>query len=688
MHRSRSVVPSTLAALLLLGACGGETTTEPTVVRVEVTPTSATLNAAGATQAFTARAVDGRGDPVPGQSVSWSTDDPGVATISSGGVATAVATGVTAVSATASGVTGTAQLTVLLPAEDCVSPTAVSLAVGEHQVFSSQECFVLPSGADGDRYRVVVARPDSSGAGDVVEATLTATARGATTAPGARTAAVRGAPAERAGPTLDAATLRELERALDVSERTRARHDALRRSEERMVAELGGRIRLATPPPSPAPGMARAAVQAPQKIRVDPRTSCSAGAREEDTGILVYESADLAIYQDSAQQKSAPITRDQASRLAQYYAAHGKEVVEAYFGVPTDLDGNGHMVVFVTPEVDDDKVAAYVWSGDFLDRAGESCPTANGGEYIFFNGSQIRRLDDGGYQALETLVHEAKHVVSLYNRLQASLEVGSGRFHPLWVEEGTAEIAGNLSSRTAMASKGIVGLGEKLTRDDFTDGEGRLGATPENFGVLLRMLRTVRYLSSQPNGLVVNPQGSHPDHSIYGTGWHFHRWLGDAWGNAASAGADASLFRALVAQDTPPGTAGLQAVVGRSFKELFRQYVLAIALHETGAPEGSRTFTSYDFPSATDILCRPGSGEGCPPGVSPQPDGVYPWPVTEGSDEPGTTVPASFASGVWSGPIGPTGIRIHDFRSDGLGEGLQVEVSMGAPGDVVVVRLR
>ena len=58
--------------------------------------------------------------------------------------------------------------------------------------------------------------------------------------------------------------------------------------------------------------------------------------------------------------------------------------------------------------------------------------------------------------------------------------------------------------------------------------------------------------SSQPNGLVVTPNGAGSGHSVYGSGWNFHRWLGDAYGNASTPFADAGLF-ALSALAAIPG---------------------------------------------------------------------------------------------------------------------------------------
>ena len=669
---------------LLLAACSSEPT-GPRVASVAVTPGEVTLTSLGGVQQFDAIVRDADGRPVQGETVEWSSDAPGVASVSPSGVATALAVGVARIQAATSGVTGQATLTVLPPPPDCVAPETVVLPVGGYTVFGAQECFRLPAGSAGDRYRVVVVRPDSGRASDVVQATLSVWGDAASTTSASESAPVSPSPA-LPRLRLSGEATRTLREAADLAERTRAFHERLRDEEARLVRELGPDLqRIAgVSAMGAAQGTGAPALQgaSPETIRVNPATTCSEGS--EVTGVHLYSDERLAFYQDSADHAVSPVTSDQVRRMAEYYRLYGESVVKDYFGDPTDIDGNGRTVVFITPDVENDEVAAFVWSGDFLPEG--SCAASNEGEYVFFNGGLIRSMDADApnYQALETLVHEMKHVVSLYHRLQASLQAGTQRFQPTWIEEGSAEIAGNLSSRQAIASGGGPGLSAPLTVEDLR-GEDGLRPTPENYGVLLRLVRTIWYLWSQPNGLVVSPTGAHPVSSIYGSGWHFHRWLGDAYGGAGTAPrADAPLFRALTESTTSPGVQGLLEVTGKGFQALLEEYALAVALNGTGAPAPDRAFTSYDFPDVTDILCGPEDS----PCSSPQPDGLYPWPVTEQATERGSTVPVGFETAEYEGLIGPTGLRVHDLRSDGIGAGAVVQVRMDAPGRLVVARLR
>jgi len=70
-------------------------------------PTSASI-AVGATQQFTATAMDSSGNTISGVSFAWASSNTSVATISSSGVATGMSAGSATITATASGVTSTA----------------------------------------------------------------------------------------------------------------------------------------------------------------------------------------------------------------------------------------------------------------------------------------------------------------------------------------------------------------------------------------------------------------------------------------------------------------------------------------------------------------------------------------------------------------------------------------------------
>jgi hypothetical protein len=457
-----------------------------------------------------------------------------------------------------------------------------------------------------------------------------------------------------------------LREAIEVDARTEAFHHRLRDQEWEMIREMGPGAGLLPDRRSltTVSGPQRAA---PEKLSLYPNAGTTCTATGKVTALLVAENEQIAFYQDSAQAQvdSLKITSDIANQLLDYYQDYGEQVINDYFGGVTDINNDGQIVVFATPAVSDG-VAAFVWSGDFFST--ESCSASNEMELVRFNANTIRGILTGNFQAFGTLVHEVKHVSSLYKgiaRFDASN--GSDSYQPSWIEEGTAEIAGEMSSRLAWADAGGPAVGDMIVRSDKV-------ISKESYGVLLRWVRTIFHLGLQPNGLVATPEGADESHTIYGSGWHFHRWLGDAYGSAAlSPRADAPLFTVLNDSLSASGPQGIKDVTGKQWNELMDEYISAFLLNGTGAPQPEWRITSYDFPDVTTGL------------LQTQRPGFYPWPVNVSGDN--TT--QDFAAFLSQGTIGPSGIRVYDLTSTGVGLGLEVEVETTRdPIRIVIVRIQ
>lgn len=104
------------AALGLAYACGlGTDPNDIAIMSVTVSPDSATLTEAGATQKFTAIAWDSAGQPIPGALFIWTSTNPLVATVDATGLATAVSSGGTRIIADAGTASDSAILRVALP---------------------------------------------------------------------------------------------------------------------------------------------------------------------------------------------------------------------------------------------------------------------------------------------------------------------------------------------------------------------------------------------------------------------------------------------------------------------------------------------------------------------------------------------------------------------------------------------
>ncbi len=672
----------TLLSLLLvlaLPACGGDGPTPPdgpTVASVVVTPTSPTLEV-GKTLQMSAIARDPNGGTVTGVTVTWTSSDAAVASVDAKGLVTGVAAGAAAITATVAGVAGSQVVTVV--PDQCDNAVTVVLDPGEHQAYPATECLFLPSGSAGDYYRLAVYRPTQvENPSDVSDITVETSA---VSSASQTTAAVAPPPARAASPPASGAAGLESDDAPRLDGTRLLRDVELKRSTSRFHMQMLEReIRERGPGPDGVLRREAAALRADEPRRADPparleltsQFSCSASPVPQT---LVAFNDDIAFYQDSAQRVTKPIAVSSAQEILDYYDAYVKDMIPQYWGTVTDLDGNGRVLVTTSPALGD-SVAAAIFTGDL--RTSGSCAASNQGEVIFYNVDLILDMEDlsnPGYLALPTLAHEMKHLVSIYNRFAAGASLS-----PLWIEEGTSEISAEMSSRIAWAANGGPAPGEVITRDKILAtlcSGGSCNFTKETWGVVDILANAIVQISTHPNSLIVNPNGAHEFHSIYASGWHYHRFLGDAFGNASSPMGDAPFFKEMVDSTTASGTAAHAQLTGRSFDQLFEDLVVAMSLHQTEAPPPARAFSTWDFVSSAQIFAAPAVLD---------PPGTYPWPRT--ADASSGQLYDPFGTHSYTGKIGPAGMHFYDFQSTGSGSGMEVTVTVDEPARVIVTRIR
>lgn len=187
VHRSIALVFAAVAGFALLSCGGGSTGPGNGVGKVVITPSNDSI-AIGATVTLSAKVVNAQGQVVNGATVFWNTSNANVATVSSNGTVTGVDTGSVQIAASANGVSGIAEISVLPRpvAAVSVSPPTVTLKVG-----GTVHLVALLTDADGNPLtgRVVtwsssdptVATVDNTGlvtAVAVGPATITATSEG------------------------------------------------------------------------------------------------------------------------------------------------------------------------------------------------------------------------------------------------------------------------------------------------------------------------------------------------------------------------------------------------------------------------------------------------------------------------------------------------------------------------------
>lgn len=383
---------------------------------------------------------------------------------------------------------------------------------------------------------------------------------------------------------------------------TEAVHMRLREEE---IGQFGSLPRRPLGPPLAQLGI-RATITAPQPMRTFYISNPAGGARLPVTATLRLDAANVIYYEDDAVVGTAErATDEEIAAIVSYYDQFGKPVIDDAFGglgpagttsdfrdgprTANDLDGNGKFIVLQLTQAHMlSGAAAYVSSCDRLPLptnaaiAGTSCNLSNEAEMTYM-------LRPNSFYYRGVIVHEAKHIASHgYARYAAR------GFNPSWIEEGTAEIAAEMSSRRAA---GIAERAEARRGDVFPGGTS---PTAETYYMYIPNTRARSFLLASPLSSLMGDPNPNPNGSTYyGASWLFHRYLADHY---AVAG-DVAFFRQLNVNGT--GTAAIETATGTPFADLLAEFMAAIAVEGSQQKQAATyRFVSYDF---ADVATRFGN---------------------------------------------------------------------------------
>lgn len=289
----------------------------------------------------------------------------------------------------------------------------------------------------------------------------------------------------------------------------------------------------------------------------------------------------------------------------------------AYFGGPADLDGNGRIVVTVTPRVNGltprgagSRVGGFFLPIDLVDAGdeaggglrgpeGETCAASNEGEFLYL----LAPDPDGAFsdpvrpgQALRNArsvtAHELMHLLSTQQRLV----FGEGDFESLeevWLAEGLSHIAEEVVGLRLMER----GSGENLAWTDMSATTGDLNDfNTFHLNNFARLDLFMRDPVGAPALSLVEPGGVR-GLQMRGFAWSFLRWLADRPGS----GAEADLFRQLSTGGGAGqrGTANVERAIGQSWETLLTEYRLALLLDdaETAGESDHPSLASWNLRS-------------------------------------------------------------------------------------------
>jgi hypothetical protein len=426
---------------------------------------------------------------------------------------------------------------------ECLSFSPVALAVGEHTIVEPQSglCLTLPpAGASGAEHLYLPVGTEGGETQDGVSApyAISGIASGI--------AAV----AARRSPLLSA---------FQAPLRSDAFHSMLRARERDLSRQsaLGlfdrGRIGAAAAPP-PAVGDQRT-------FDVCATTACLTFVPSTATVKAVGNR--VAVYVDNA----APVpgyTDTDLTRVANLFDNHLYPIDTTAFGLESDIDGNGVVIVLLTPRVNalspdcnttESVILGYFFGADLLTR-GPGNPGSNESEIFYGLVPDPDNPDCSVTEAFalshlpSTFVHEFQHMIS-FNQHRL---VRGAPAEDTWLNEGLSHFA------------------EELAAFKVPDTECPIsGSCADDFLAQGDLVNAFAYLASPEDFFLIEPGSSSGRLEERGANWLFVRWLVDHFAGDSVYGRD--LTRRLV-ETNLLGAANVVAQTGVSFSTLVPEWQL------------------------------------------------------------------------------------------------------------------
>ena len=574
------------AVLLLAAACKGSDITDPAVttsVQVSSTPTQI---AVGETAQASAVVKDQNGNSLSGKSITWTSLNQSIATVSVAGLIQGVAPGNATIQGTVDGITGTASIQVVAVATVCADgATSVDMSVGQVRVLSvlaTQGCVSIASNASASEYIVITANtnalPDAfpsfalrSDVESLASSSLLAT-------PTRITASLQ----VRADPAMDLQTgfenrLRAAERELHLPSAQRAFSEG--------SLQRGPRYSVST-----------AAVVVGEKTQFKVPKSCTNFTNV--TATVRHISNRAIIYSDDASPAGGFTDSDLQAIATEFDNLIYPTDVD-YFGTPMDLDSNSRIIILYTPEVNkltpagnpDGFVGGFFFAGDLFPTA--QCQQSNRAELFYVLTPDPQGAINGNARTREqvrqgtrgTIAHEFQHMINASRRIAANAPA----LEAIWLDEALAHFAEDLNGRV------LKGLGEtgNYTFEQLTAN----GTQVDDFNAFFfqNFARLARYYRNPgPNA----PTSRLADSSLAarGAAWSLLRYTAD---HHAPAGDVKAFIKSLVpGPDT--GVVNLRSKAGNVvFDSLAAGWMVANAADDAGISglAAKYTYRTYNMRS-------------------------------------------------------------------------------------------
>ena len=297
-------------------------------------------------------------------------------------------------------------------------------------------------------------------------------------------------------------------------------------------------------------------------------------------------------------------------QLASFLENVAYDIDVSYFGAPSDIDGNGKIVVVVTKEINKEtlqndptfNLAGRVRAADFF--APSYCASSNEGEIIYLRtpdpAGRVGRPTDVAADEVRTLhelmPHEFSHVMQF-----AYMILAGGALQPFWIGEAQATLAEELTGHrvTGRTLYQNYGFDVAWEQRDLVPWYRGVQWASYYYGYVPRNAQQVAGAPEQCSWIGLVSEGNTgpcaaTDNIAYGVGFSFLRWLSDQFGPTL-AGGEKALHRPLAYSNTA-GFANISKIVGVPIDSLLAQWAAALYVDDRVPNLNKRlTFTSWNM---------------------------------------------------------------------------------------------
>lgn len=274
------------------------------------------------------------------------------------------------------------------------------------------------------------------------------------------------------------------------------------------------------------------------------------------------------------------------------------------FGQPTDIDGNGHVLIFFSRAVNaltaagsDSYIGGFFYARDLFPIVAttdfDACPGSNYGEMFYImvpdptgavNGNAFTK-DFVSNGLLPTLAHEYQHLINGARRMYVNTQATD--FEEVWLNEGLSHIAEELMFYAESGLQPRQDVSATTIRSSQAYINAYNSCASANLGRYGEFLRAPT---------INSPFAPNDSLATRGATWSFLRFAVDRQNTT-----DSNIWYQLV-NSTVTGLDNLQNVFGTSLGTLFRDWSTAVIADGVSGVDPKYSQPSWDFRSIYDAV--------------------------------------------------------------------------------------